>query len=73
MYIDVVDLRAFYVDRLGAITRRLITERLLGHWPDMGADQCLMGIGYTTPYLNTFRNRAGRILAFMPAAQGVVQ
>lgn len=72
MYIDVVDLRAFYVDRLGVIARRLITERLRRHWPDIGAEECLMGIGYATPYLAAFRNKAGRVLAFMPAAQGVV-
>lgn len=72
MYIDVVDLRAFYGCRLGVIARRLISERLRRHWPDVGDDQCLLGIGYATPYLNAFAARVRRRLAFMPAAQGVV-
>ena len=72
MYIDVVDLRAFYSDRLGVIARRLISERLRHHWPDIGGDDGVMGIGYATPYLTTFASRAGRIMALMPAAQGVI-
>ena len=32
----------------------------------------VLGIGYATPYLADFREKAQRVLAFMPAAQGVV-
>lgn len=72
MYLDVVDLRAFYGDRLGVIARRLISERLRRHWPDVGPDECLLGIGYATPYLRAFGGKASGGIAFMPAAQGVV-
>ncbi|HEY1735513.1 MAG TPA: class I SAM-dependent methyltransferase, partial [Methylovirgula sp.] len=34
--------------------------------------QSIMGVGYATPYLDLFRGEALRTLAFMPAAQGVV-
>ncbi len=34
--------------------------------------QSIMGVGYATPYLDLFRGEALRVLAFMPAAQGVV-
>lgn len=71
MYLDVVDLRAFYADRLGQIARRLVAERLRRLWPSVTGDR-LLGIGYATPYLAEFAPEAERLLAFMPAAQGVV-
>jgi len=72
MYIDVVDLRAFYSNRLGVVARRLIAERLRRHWPDVNETHCVMGMGYATPYLPVFAAKAGRVIAFMPAAQGVI-
>jgi SAM-dependent methyltransferase len=71
MYLDVVDLRAFYADRLGRIARRLIVERLKARWPSVAGER-LLGIGYATPYLGAFASEAERVMAFMPAAQGVV-
>jgi SAM-dependent methyltransferase len=71
MYLDVVDLRAFYAERLGIVARRLIAERLRRRWPNV-AGQSLLGIGFATPYLADFTEEAERVLAFMPAAQGVV-
>ncbi len=68
---DVVDLRAFYASRLGEIVRRLIGQRLLRRWPSLSGE-ALLGVGYATPYLSGLSNGAGRVLAFMPAAQGVV-
>ncbi len=70
MYLDVVDLRAFYAERLGGIARRLIGLRLRRHWPAVAGER-LLGLGYATPYLAAF-SEAERVLAFMPAAQGVV-
>ncbi len=70
MYLDVVDLRAFYAERLGGIARRLIGLRLRQHWPSLTGER-LLGLGYATPYLTAFAE-AERALAFMPAAQGVV-
>jgi SAM-dependent methyltransferase len=71
MYLDIVDLRAFYAERLGRIARRLIGERLRKHWPSVKGDR-LLGIGYATPYLAEVSHGAERVLAFMPAVQGVV-
>ncbi len=71
MYLDVIDLRAFYAERLGIIARRLIGLRLRQLWPSVAGDR-LLGIGYATPYLMQFPDDAERKLAFMPAAQGVV-
>jgi SAM-dependent methyltransferase len=71
MYLDVVDLRAFYAERLGAVARRLIAERLKSHWPSVAGDR-LLGVGFATPYLADFAKEAERTIAFMPAVQGVV-
>jgi SAM-dependent methyltransferase len=70
MYVDVTDLMAFYADRLGAAARRVIGNRLRGHWPSVAGDR-LLGIGYANPYLGPFLDEAERVLSFMPAPQGV--
>lgn len=71
MYLDVVDLRAFYAERLGLIARRLIGEKLRKHWPALQGDR-LVGLGYATPYLVDLAGGAERAIALMPAVQGVV-
>jgi SAM-dependent methyltransferase len=72
MTIDVVDLRNFYGQRLGIVARRFVGRGIRNQWPD-ARGQCVLGIGYATPYLGLFREEAERCLAFMPAAQGVVK
>lgn len=71
MAVDVVDLRDFYDSALGALAIRVIRARLRALWPDVRGD-CVLGLGYATPYLPPFRGEAGRVIALMPAAQGVV-
>jgi SAM-dependent methyltransferase len=71
MYLDVVDLRAFYAERLGMMARRLIGARLKEYWSSLGGE-VLLGIGYATPYLRALAKDAECAIAFMPAPQGVV-
>ncbi len=71
MALDVVDLRDFYEGSLGALATRIIRARLRSFWPDVRGDSVL-GLGYATPYLPPFRGEAARVIALMPAAQGVV-
>lgn len=71
MYLDVVDLRAFYSERLGRVARQLIGERVRKRWPSVTGESVL-GVGYATPYLADLAGDAERVMAFMPAAQGVV-
>jgi SAM-dependent methyltransferase len=71
MYLDVVDLRVFYSERRGLVARRLIAERLRRHWPSVAGERVL-GVGFAAPYLIDFMADAERVLAFMPAPQGVV-
>ncbi len=71
MFLDVVDLRAFYASHLGVVARRLIGRRLAKRWPALSGE-CVLGMGYATPYLEDLAKDAKRVLALMPAAQGVV-
>jgi SAM-dependent methyltransferase len=71
MWNDVVDLRDFYETRLGDVARHLIRRRLRAIWPDL-TGQRVLGLGYATPYLRQFRDEAERVLAIMPAGQGVL-
>lgn len=68
---DVVDLRDFYASPLGYVARRLLERRLREIWPDVSA-QRVMGLGYAVPLLPAFGGEAERVLALMPAAQGVL-
>lgn len=71
MYLDIIDLRAFYSERLGRVARNLIAARIRKRWPSVAGER-MLGIGFATPYLADFVDEAERVLAFMPAAQGVV-
>ena len=72
MTMDAVDLRDFYASPLGQVTARMIRRRIRTIWPDL-ADTTVMGLGYPTPYLNFLLNSGKtRILAAMPAQQGVL-
>lgn len=71
MWTDVVDLRDFYESPLGQTARRMIRRRLREIWPDVGGMRVL-GLGYATPFLRPFLGEAERVIAMMPAAQGVL-
>jgi len=68
---DIVDLRDFYATPLGRIARESVRGRLRALWPDL-AGQRLAGIGYAVPYLRSYLGEAERVLALMPAGQGVL-
>lgn len=71
MWHDVVDLRDFYETQLGQMARRMIRRGVRSLWPNVRG-QRVLGIGYATPYLRQFLREAERVIAFMPAAQGVL-
>ena len=71
MALDVADLRTFYGSPLGQVARRFIGRIVQSRW-DNCAGLSLMGLGYAPPYFMPFRDKAMRVLAFMPAEQGVV-
>ena len=70
MYQDVLDLATFYHSPLGHLAARMIRRQVRRLWPDMrGA--AMLGIGFATPFLAPFQGEAERLLAAMPAPQGV--
>ena len=71
MWTDAIDLRDFYDSVLGRVARRMIGRRVRELWPDVRG-LSVMGLGYATPFLGVFRSEAQRVLAVMPAGQGVV-
>lgn len=71
MRMDVVDLRDFYETALGQVARRILRQHIREIWPDVKG-LSVLGLGFATPFLGPFRSEAGRVLAAMPASQGVL-
>src|SRR5690349_5000637 len=72
MFNDIVDLRDFYGESLGQVTQRLLRARLREHWPDVRGLR-VAGLGYAVPFLRPFIDEADRVIALMPAQQGVLR
>ena len=71
MHQDVVDLNAFYLTRLGRVTRRILGQQIRRVWPSV-REEVVLGLGYPVPFLGLFREEADRVFAVMPAGQGVM-
>ena len=71
MWLDVFNLRDFYASPLGRVSRRMIGCHLRTVWPDV-TGMSVLGLGFATPYLNAFRQESSRMIAAMPASQGVL-
>jgi SAM-dependent methyltransferase len=71
MQLDARELLAFYDSPMGQVARRTILRRLRLLWPS--TEQCrILGYGFATPYLKPFQSESERVVAVMPAQQGVV-
>jgi len=67
---DVLDLREFYAQPLGAAAREMVSRKVAEAWGSLaGLD--LLAYGYATPFLEGLTADARRTVAAMPAAQGV--
>ena len=71
MWTDVTELARFYAQPMGRTACRLVCARLGARAPAR-ADERVLGLGFAPPYLDLFRG-AERVLAFMPAPQGVLR
>ena len=71
MWNDALDLRDFYRTSLGQIAQRTLRRRIRTTWDNVTGLNVL-GFGYATPYLLPFRDEAQRVIAAMPAQQGVL-
>ena len=72
MWSDVVELRNFYRSRIGGSVRRVIRDHVRACWGEV-TGMSVLGIGYPSPYLGQFRGEAERVIAVMPARQGVIR
>ncbi|MEM0909254.1 MAG: methyltransferase domain-containing protein [Pseudomonadota bacterium] len=70
MQLDVSELRDFYLTPLGRVTREIISAEIRALWPRADGEH-VVGLGHTTPYLRPFLGVAERVVALMPAAEGV--
>lgn len=68
---DVIDLRQFYATPRGQLARRHLTRSIREIWPDTRG-MTVLGLGYAIPYLRPFRDDDARVVAVMPAQQGVI-
>ncbi|MFI4976076.1 MAG: class I SAM-dependent methyltransferase [Caulobacterales bacterium] len=67
---DVLDLREFYAGPLGMAARDMAARKVSEAWGGvLGLD--LLALGYATPFIDVIAGQARRIVAAMPAAQGV--
>jgi SAM-dependent methyltransferase len=69
MYLDVVDLRDFYASPVGAMVARHLSP-VICSLARVDAATRVLGFGFATPYLGI--SGAERVIAFMPAGQGVI-
>ncbi len=70
MRVDVLALQRFYGSRRGDVAKRMIARRVEALWPASGGRD-MLGLGYAIPYLAPYQATARRVVALMPAAQGV--
>src|ERR1700751_5401300 len=67
---DVLELRQFYASDLGRAARAMVTRKVIEAWGDAHG-QDVLALGYATPFLSAQQERARRVVAAMPAQQGV--
>ena len=67
---DVLELRQFYATPLGRSAREMVSRKVLETWGD-ARDLDVLGLGYATPVLSAIAPAARRVVAVMPAQQGV--
>src|SRR5438105_1338413 len=71
MQFDAPTLADFYESPMGQVARRSILRRIRVLWPTL-ANRRVLGYGFAVPYLRSFIGEAERVIAVMPAQQGVV-
>ncbi len=71
MYPDVIELRDFYATELGRLVQAKVGHAIADLVVTRPGERVL-GFGFATPYLRRHVGDAERVLAFMPAGQGVI-
>lgn len=71
MQLDAASLRDFYSTPLGQVVRRQLAFRIRRRWRKVDG-LTIMGAGFATPFLGSFRAEALRLGCLMPARQGAL-
>ncbi|MBI1219099.1 MAG: methyltransferase domain-containing protein [Rhodobacteraceae bacterium] len=72
MHLDVLDLRNFYYRTgLGRAAQKAVRDQLVTLWPE-AKGQTVVGFGFAVPLLRPYLPDARRVIALMPAPQGVM-
>ncbi len=72
MHLDVRDLRSFYYrTALGRAAQKAVRDQVRDFWPSAKAET-LLGFGFAVPMLRPYLDEARRVIALMPAQQGVM-
>jgi len=71
MQLDAADLADFYEAPIGQLARRMISRQIRVAWPTARGFS-LLGYGFAVPYLRPYLADAQRVVALMPAQQGVL-
>ena len=67
---SVIELREFYASALGRAARAMIARKVAEVWGG-GGGLDVLALGYATPFMAEVGARARRVVAAMPAGQGV--
>jgi len=67
---DVLELRQFYASPLGQAARAMVGRKVVEAWGD-GHGLDVLALGYATPFVGHLQGAARRVVAAMPAQQGV--
>jgi SAM-dependent methyltransferase len=74
MMTDTHSAAAFYASARGAVTGRLLGERLVQLWPaETMRRQSVLGIGFAPPYLQVWQDAGARCVALSPAQIGAAR
>jgi len=72
MHLDVLDLRNFYYrTKLGRLAQRAIRDTVVRMWPS-AKGETMAGFGFAAPLMRPYLADARRVIALMPAPQGVM-
>ncbi|MGB3146305.1 MAG: methyltransferase domain-containing protein, partial [Paracoccaceae bacterium] len=72
MHLDVLDLRNFYYRTpLGRVAQKAVRDKVCSLWPE-AKSLTVAGYGFAVPMLRPYLAEARRVIALMPAPQGVM-
>lgn len=66
---DIIKLKDFYASPIGVQAQSIISDSIRRFWPQ-AKNECVLGMGYATPYLHPYLDQSELLVAGMPGRQG---